>query len=124
MASREITDPQRRRIVITGMGVITAPALKLDAFWNCIRHGISAGKIMTRFPVGSSPTLIAAQITDFDARDYMDAKMARRLDFSHRYGVAAARLAQQDAGIDFDKVDADRVGVVEGSSMSGNEGAV
>jgi 3-oxoacyl-[acyl-carrier-protein] synthase II len=106
------------------MGAITAPALKLDQFWSCIRHGVSGGKLMTRFPAGSSPTLIAAQINDFVPGDYMDAKLARRLDYSHRYGIAAARLAQADAGIDFEKVDADRVGIVEGSSMSGNEGAV
>ena len=53
----------------------------------------------------------------------MDAKMARRLDYSHRYGVAAARLAQEDAEIDFSEVDADRVGIVEGTSVSGNETA-
>ena len=52
MARREISDPHRRRIVITGMGVITAPAQNLDKFWNCIRHGISGGTKMTRFPVG------------------------------------------------------------------------
>jgi 3-oxoacyl-[acyl-carrier-protein] synthase II len=124
MAHREISDPHRRRIVITGMGVITAPAQRLDSFWNCIRQGISGGKQMTRFPAGASPTLIAAQIDDFDPALYMDHKMARRLDHSHRYGVAAARLAQQDAQIDFHNVDADRIGIVEGSSMSGNEGAV
>lgn len=124
MAQREISDPSRRRIVITGMGVVTSVAQRLDKFWNCVRHGISGGKLMTRFPAGSSPTLFAAQIDDFAPADYMDAKMARRLDYSHRYGVAAARLAQEDAGIDFSKVDADRVGIVEGSSMSGNEGAV
>lgn len=124
MAARALSDYHRRRIVITGMGVITAPAQKLGQFWECIRHGISGGTNMTRFPVGNAPTWIAAQINGFNAIDYMDAKTARRLDHSHGYGVAAARLAQQDAGIDFAKMDADRVGVVEGSSMSGNEGAV
>lgn len=123
MASREISDPHRRRVVITGMGVITAPAQRLDQFWNCVRHGISGGKKLTRFPAGAAPTLIAAQIDDFDAEKFMDAKMARRLDRSHRYGIAAARLAQQDARIDFSKVDADRVGIVEGTSMSSNEAA-
>jgi 3-oxoacyl-[acyl-carrier-protein] synthase II len=123
MARREIGEPQRRRIVITGMGVITAPAQKLDKFWNCIRHGISGGTQMTRFEAGAAPTLIAAQINDFDASQFMDAKMARRLDYSHRYGVAAARLAQQDAKIEFEKVDADRVGIVEGTSASSNETA-
>ncbi len=124
MARYELNDPYRRRIVITGMGVISAAALEVGALWNCVRNGISGGKVMTRFPPGTSPTLIAAEITNFEAANYMDAKMARRLDFSHTYGVAAARLAQESANIDFRKLDADRVGVVEGSSMSGNEGAV
>jgi len=123
MATREIGDSHRRRIVITGMGVITAPAQRLRPFWDSIRHGISGGKPMTRFAVGDAPTTIAAQITDFDAREFMDAKMARRLDYSHRYSVAAARLAQQDARIEFAKVDADRVGIVEGTSASSNEAA-
>lgn len=113
----------RRRVVITGMGVITAPAQNLAQFWNCIRLGISGGKEMTRFAAGDAPTRIAAQITDFDANLYMDAKMARRLDFSHRYGIAAARLAAGDAGIDFQQMDPDRVGIVEGTSMSSNEAA-
>jgi 3-oxoacyl-[acyl-carrier-protein] synthase II len=124
MARHELSDPYRRRIVITGMGVISAAALEVDALWNSVKNGISGGKMMTRFPAGTSPTLIAAQIDNFEAGNYMDAKMARRLDYSHRYGVAAARCAQKSAKIDFRKLDADRVGVVEGSSMSGNEGAV
>lgn len=123
MARREVSDPERRRIVITGMGVISAPAQSLDKFWNCVRLGISGGKLMTRFPPGDAPTRIAAQITDFDAGEFMDAKMARRLDFSHRYGIAAAKLAARDANIDFREVDADRVGIVEGTSTSSNEAA-
>jgi 3-oxoacyl-[acyl-carrier-protein] synthase II len=124
MASRKLGEAHERRIVITGMGVITAAALDLKHFWHCVRSGISGAKPMTRFPAGVAPTQFAAQIEGFEPGDYMDAKLARRLDYSHRYGVAAARLAQQDAGVDFGKVDADRVGIVEGSSMSGNEGAV
>lgn len=78
---------------------------------------------MTRFEIGGSPTTFAAQVEDFDASEFMEAKTARRLDFSHRYGVAAAVLACRDAGIDFANVDADRVGVVEGTTASSNESA-
>ncbi len=105
------------------MGVVTAPAQTLDGFWNSIRNGISGGKVMTRFPAGDAPTWIAAQINEFKAEKFMDAKMARRLDYSHRYGVAAAKMAAEDARIDFQQVDADRVGIVEGTSMSSNEAA-
>ncbi|MEZ0255700.1 MAG: beta-ketoacyl synthase, partial [Chthoniobacter sp.] len=123
MARHEISDPRQRRVVITGMGVITAAAQRLNEFWSCVRNGISGGKPLTRFDAGDAPTRIAAEITEFDANQFMDAKMARRLDFSHRYGIAAAKLARDDAKIDFSKVDADRVGIVEGTSMSSNEAA-
>ena len=121
MAFREINEPRERRVVITGMGVITAPAQSLDRLWTCVRDGISGATKMTRFDPLNAPTVIAAQINDFDAASFMDAKMARRLELCHRYGIAAARLAQKDAGIDFAEYDADRVGVVEGTSVSGNE---
>ena len=125
MAGDEINEPRsRRRVVITGMGVIAANGRTLPEFWHSIRHGISAGRTMTRFDPGAAPTLIAAQIgDDFDPADYLDAKVARRLARSHRYGAIAALLAQTDAGINFSKVDADRVGIVEGTSASSNETA-
>ena len=125
MAADEITEPSaRRRVVITGMGVLAANGRTLPDFWRSIRGGISAGKKMTRFDPGAAPTLVAAQIgDDFNPADYMDAKIARRLATSHCYGVIAARFAQQDAGIDFATIDTDRVGIVEGTSASSNETA-
>lgn len=113
--------PHQRRVVITGMGAITAPAQSLDGLWEALRKGNSGGKVMTRFPVGNAPTTIAAQINDFDPANYMDAKMARRLEHSHRYGIAAAQLARLDANITFADMDADRVGVSEGNTVGGNE---
>ncbi|MGB8170497.1 MAG: beta-ketoacyl-[acyl-carrier-protein] synthase family protein [Chthoniobacteraceae bacterium] len=116
-----MSETHERRVVITGMGVITAPAQSLDRLWTCVRGGLSGATKMTRFDPLNAPTLIAAQINDFDAGDFMDAKMARRLELCHRYGIAAARLAQQDAAIDFSEIEADSVGIVEGTSVSGNE---
>jgi 3-oxoacyl-[acyl-carrier-protein] synthase II len=115
---------QGRRVVITGMGVVAANGCDLKTFWSSIRDGRSAGKLLTRFDSGSSPTKIAAQIDDFDPADYMDAKLARRLEYSNRYGLAAAVMAQKDAAIDFSKLDADRAGVVEATTASSNESAV
>ena len=115
--------PAPRRVVITGMGTVTAAGQSLTDLWSNVRHGVCKATAMTRFPIGNAPTHFAAQINDFDATNYMDAKMARRLDYSHQYSVAAARLAQQDAKIDFATIDADRVGIVEGSSASSNETA-
>lgn len=125
MAFDEITGPfSRRRVVITGMGVLAANGRTLPDFWHSTRNGISAGRTMTRFNPGAAPTLVAAQIgDDFDPSDYLDAKVARRLARSHCYGAVAAHLAHTDAAIDFSKMDPDRVGVVEGTSASSNETA-
>ena len=79
MAIREIGAGQRRRIVITGMGVITAPSQRLDQFWNCIRHGISGGKAMTRFPAGAAPTRPRASLRRGRSRPSADLAPIRQL---------------------------------------------
>jgi 3-oxoacyl-(acyl-carrier-protein) synthase len=111
----------RRRVVITGMGVIAANGSNLKTFWETIRDGKSAISLLSRFDTTHIPSKVAAEIKDFNPTLYMDTKSARRLDRSLQLSVAAARLATDDAGIDFSKVDADRTGVVEGSSLSNNE---
>ena len=113
--------PEERRVVITGMGVVAPNGLDLKTFWSSIREGRSAGGLLTRFPPGNSPATSAAQIDAFDPGDYMDAKLGRRLEASHQYGVAAAVLAQRDSGLNFRDVDADRIGVVEGTSSNSTE---
>jgi len=116
-------DRYQRRAVVTGMGVIAANGKDLHTFWSTIRSGISAAVPVTRFDVTGAPTRIAAEIQEFDGTRYMDSKTARRLDRSLQYSVAAARLAADNAKIDFSRIDQDRVGVVEGTSVSSNEAA-
>lgn len=113
----------KRRVVITGMGVVAANGQTLDSFWASIREGKSAGSYLTRFDTTNIPSKVAAEIRDFDPGRYMDAKAARRLDRSIQYGIAASHMAAADAGIDFAKIDADRTGVVEATSLSNNEAA-
>ena len=105
------------------MGVVSAPGSTLDEFWQNIRLGNSAAAPLSRFDVSDVPSKLAAEIKGFDATRYIDSKSARRLDLSLQYSVAAAVLATEDAGIDFSKVDPDRCGVAEGTSMSNNEAA-
>ena len=112
-----------RRVVITGMGVIAANGFTLDAFWESICKGRSAATLLTRFDTTNIPSKVAAEIRGFEPNRYMDTKSARRLDLSLQYGVAAARLATQDARIDLPKIDPDRIGVVEATSLSNNEAA-
>jgi 3-oxoacyl-[acyl-carrier-protein] synthase II len=110
-----------RRVVITGLGVITACGQDIETFWNNVCHGNSGATQVTRFDTSKVPTRIAAEIHDFEIDRYLDARKARRLDLCIQYGIAAAMQAVKDAGIDFSKFDPDRVGVVEGTSVCGME---
>jgi 3-oxoacyl-[acyl-carrier-protein] synthase II len=112
-----------RRVVITGMGVIAPNGSTLDAFWTSILQCKSAAGTMTRFPAPDSPVTIACEVQNFRPEDYMEAKIARRLDRSIQYGVAAAHLAVSDAKLDIPALDASRIGVVEGTTVSTLESA-
>src|SRR5687768_141120 len=112
-----------RRVVITGMGVLAPNGSTLEEFWTSIRDGKSAAAPLTRFPLKDSPVKIACEIKNFDPLQYFDSKAARRLDRSLQYGVIASQMAAKDAGLDFSKLNPDRVGVVEATSVSNNETA-
>ena len=108
-----------RRVVVTGLGVITAAGQDLETFWANICQGNSGGTSVTRFDASKVPTRIAAEIRDFEVSRYLDPKQARRLDLSIQYGCAAAMQAVNNAGLDFARFDPDRVGVVEATSVCG-----
>ena len=121
--SRHPSTPHARRVVITGMGVISPNGKTLPTFWDNIRQGRSAVAPMTRFDPGDSPSKLATEIADWKPTNYMDAKIARRLERSAQYGVVAAKLAAEDAHIDLAQIDPDRVGVVEATSLSNYDSA-
>jgi 3-oxoacyl-[acyl-carrier-protein] synthase II len=116
-------DEEKRRVVITGIGVIAANGSTPQKFWETARDGKSAADFLTRFDVSQIPSKVAAEVRDFDPTEFMDAKVARRLDRALQFSVAAAQMAKKDAGIDFQNIDPDRCGVAEGTSMSNNEAA-
>jgi 3-oxoacyl-[acyl-carrier-protein] synthase II len=111
----------RRRVVITGMGVISASGVTLPELWENVRLGRSAGTLLTRFDLADMPTRIAAQIQKFDAAEFIGQKRAKRLDLSTRYGLAAAILASRDAGLSVDTFNRDRAGVIEAITLGGAE---
>jgi 3-oxoacyl-[acyl-carrier-protein] synthase II len=110
-----------RRVVITGMGVIAPNGQDLQTFWQTICEGKSSADYVTRFNTSRLPANVAAEIKRFVPGAYMDAKTARRLERSLQYSVAAASLAAKDSCIDFSKIDPDRTGVIEATSMSNME---
>jgi 3-oxoacyl-[acyl-carrier-protein] synthase II len=111
----------RRRVVITGMGVIAPNGQDLDTFWRSVRDGVSAAGWVTQFDPGDVPHKVAAEVRDFDPTRFIEGKKARRYDKSIRYGIAAARLALADAGLDLGCFDVDRIGIAEGTTVSGFE---
>lgn len=111
----------KRRVVITGIGVIAPNGRSVEAFWSSVHSGKSGACLLTRFDPANGPCRLAAEIPDFNPSDYFDAKVARHMDRSTQYGMVAAKMAALDAGIDFSKIDPDRTGVVEGTSLSNQE---
>ncbi len=116
-----IATDRERRVVITGMGVIAPNGKDLTTFWESIRDGRSAAAPLTRFASDKMPSRVAAEVRDFDLGLYSDPKKARRFDLSIQYGIAAARLALKDAKEDVVSRNPERIGVIEGTSVSGME---
>lgn len=110
-----------RRIVITGIGVITPCGTTLPEFWNAVLAGRPTTAPLARFDTSRLPCHLGSEIRGFQPERYLPANKAKRVDRSVQYAVAAAKSAVADAGIDLGKLEPDRVGVVEGTSVSGLE---
>jgi len=112
-------DGGRIRVAITGIGPITAVGTGRDAFWEGLRRERSPVRRITRFDASAWKSQIAAEVDGFEASDYMDAKLARRLDRFNHFSIAATRLALEDAKLDTARLDPDRVAVQMGSALGG-----
>ncbi len=109
----------KRRVVITGIGALTPIGKGAPEFWNGLISGKSGSKSIDNFDVSNFPTRFAAQIEDYDASEYMNAKEARRMDKFCQYAMITADEALEDSGLDFDQVDKNRVAVIIGSGIGG-----
>ncbi|MBS5910892.1 beta-ketoacyl-ACP synthase II [Paenibacillus macerans] len=110
----------RHRVVITGMGAITALGQDLDTFWNNLVQGKSGVSAIDSFDVSEYPTRIAASVKDFNPEDYMDRKEGRKMDRFVQFAAAAAKSALQDSGLNIgEQADPERVGVMIGSGIGG-----
>jgi 3-oxoacyl-[acyl-carrier-protein] synthase II len=110
-----------RRVVITGMGLITALGNDLETSWAGLLAGRTGGGPITRFDASAFDVRIAAEVRGFDASAFMDRKEARRMDLYSQYAVAASGMAIRDAGLDLEREDRERIGVVIGSGIGGIE---
>ena len=109
----------KRRVVITGLGIISPVGSSVASAWDTILRGESGIGPITRFDVSAFPVRFGGQVRDFEVEQYISSKDARRMDEFMHYGVAAGMQAVTDSGIDFSKVDPTRCGAVCGAGIGG-----
>ena len=109
----------RRRVVVTGLGIISPVGIGVSEAWSNIVAGKSGISRITRFDAGTFPTQIAGEVKGFDVAKWLPPKEARRFDTFIHYGLAAAIDALKDSGIDLDKEQREQIGVCIGSGIGG-----
>lgn len=111
----------RKRVVITGMGAITPLGNDVDSFWKNLCDGKSGIDRITRFDPEKFDTQIAAEVKDFDPQDYVDKKKAKRMDRFTQFAMAAAKMAVEQADLDWSRENSQRFGVLLGTGVGGLE---
>ena len=107
----------KRRVVVTGLGAITPIGNSVAEFWDGIRKGTVGISEITKFDTTDYKVKLAAEVKDFVPGDHMDKKAARRMEAFSQYAVAAAREAYEDSGLEIEKEDPFRAGVMIGSGI-------
>ena len=110
-----------KRVVVTGIGAVTCLGTGNRNFWEAIKEGKSGISKITRFDVSEFPTKIAGELRNFQPEQYIDKKEARRMDRYTQYAVVAAKMAMTDSGLNIEKIDCDRMGVIFGTGIGGIE---
>jgi 3-oxoacyl-[acyl-carrier-protein] synthase II len=109
----------RRRVVITGLGIISPVGNTIADAWSAILAGRSGIEPITRFDASALPCRIAGEVKGFNVEDYILAKEARHMDTFIHYGVAAGIQAFKDCGLEITEENAERIGVIVGSGIGG-----
>jgi 3-oxoacyl-[acyl-carrier-protein] synthase II len=109
----------RRRVAITGIGAITPIGITVGGMWDGLRSQRSAIRSITRFDPTPYRSHNAAEVSAFDANDFMERKRAKRLDRFGHFSVACARLAIEDSGLDLARENRERIGTMMGSALGG-----
>lgn len=109
----------KRRVVITGMGIVSPVGNDLATAWDNISHGRSGIGPITSFDASAYATRIAGEVRDFDPAAYIPAKEAKRMDPFIHYGVAAGLMALRDSGLEVSEANAERIGTIIGSGIGG-----
>lgn len=109
-----------RRVVITGLGVVTPVGNDLETFWSNLKNGVSGIELVQAFDTTAYDCRIGGEVRNFNPKDYFNnVKDARRTDRFSQLAMAAAKLAMADCGVDMEKVDRNRFGAIVSSGIGG-----
>ena len=109
----------KKRVVITGMGALTPIGNSLQEFWKNLTEGVSGATPITHFDAEKFKTQFACEVKNFDVKEHLDRKEARQLDLFSIYAMVSSAEAMKDSGLDCEKIDLDRAGVIWGSGIGG-----
>ena len=108
-----------KRVVVTGLGAITPVGNSVPEFWENLVNGVSGAGPITHFDASLFKTQFACEVKDFDATKYIDRKEARKMDLYTQYAIAVAKEAVSDSGLDVEKEDLNKIGVIFGAGIGG-----
>lgn len=111
----------KKRVVITGMGVVHSLGFGAKTFWDSIKEGKCGISTVAKFDVTNFDSKVAAEIKGFEPTAYIDKKEAKRMDTFTQYAMAAAKMAIEDSGLNLETEDKFRIGVIVGSGIGGIE---
>ena len=108
-----------KRVVVTGLGAITPVGNSVPEFWENLVNGVSGAGPITHFDASLFKTQFACEVKNFDATKYIDRKEARKMDLYTQYAIAVAKEAVSDSGLDVEKEDLNKIGVIFGAGIGG-----
>ncbi len=111
----------KKRVVITGLGCVTPIGNGKDNFWNSIKNGVCGIDKVTRFDASNFQTQVVAEVKDFNGEEYINKKELKRMDRFSQYAVVASKMAVEDANLDLESIDRNKMGVIIGSGIGGIE---
>jgi len=108
-----------KRVVVTGLGALTPIGNTVAEYWNGLINGVSGAAPITKFDTTNFKTKFACEVKNFNPEDFLDKKEARKLDPFVQYALVAADEGIRDAGLNFERLDTNRIGVIWGSGIGG-----
>ena len=108
-----------RRVVVTGLGALTPVGNNVSEYWKNLSSGVSGAAPITHFDPEKFRTKFACEVKNFDPLDFLERKESRKMDNYTRYAIVSSSEAIRSSGIDLEKADRDRIGVIWGSGIGG-----